>query len=143
MNTSLLKSALMAVAGLALCAPVALHAQTDTTNPIATSPVKNPAPDTTSTTKTKVTKTEYKGTVKAIDPSSVTVTCKKGDMTFAIDGTTKVQVNKKAAAVTDIAVGEKVTGSYYTDATGKLVASKINGHPGKTVSSAKPASTNP
>jgi hypothetical protein len=120
MNPSLLKSALVAVVGLALCAPVALQAQTPTdtaaTNAAASSKVK---------------KTEYHGVVKALDASTITVTTKTGDLTLTLDDKTIVQVSKKKAAITDITVGEKVTGSYYKDASGTMFASKVNGHPGK------------
>jgi hypothetical protein len=122
MKSSLLKSALVAVVGLALCAPVALQAQTNSVNPIATSPVVNPP-----TQSTKVKKTSYKGTVKSIDASSIVVTNSKGDLTLAIAPTTKVLVNKKAAAVTDITVGETVTGSYTKDDTGAMTAASIHG----------------
>jgi hypothetical protein len=123
MKSSLLKSALVAVVGLALCAPVALQAQTNAVNPIATSPVVNPQ---ASTSSTKAKKTPYKGTVKSIDASSLVVTTAKGDLTLAIAPTTKVLVNKKAAAVTDITVGETVTGSYTKDDTGALTAASIH-----------------
>ena len=123
MKSSLLKSALVAVVGLALCAPVALQAQTNAVNPIATSPVVNPQ---ASTSSTKAKKTAYKGTVKSIDASSLVVTTSKGDLTLVIAPTTKVLVNKKKAAVTDITVGETVTGSYTKDDTGEMTASSIH-----------------
>jgi len=116
MKSSLLKLALVAAA---LCAPVAVQAQTTTTAPAATAPVPAPA--------TKSTKTPYKGTVKSIDAASLVVTTAKGDLTLAIAPTTKVKVNKKAAKVTDITVGEKVTGSYTKDDTGAMTAYSIHG----------------
>ncbi len=103
----------------ALCAPVAVQAQTTTTAPAATAPAPAPA--------TKSTKTPYKGTVKSIDAASLVVTTAKGDLTLAIAPTTKVKVNKKAAKVTDITVGEKVTGSYTKDDTGAMTAYSIHG----------------
>jgi hypothetical protein len=119
MKSLLLKSALLAVAGLALCAPVALHAQTTAPAPapVAVAPSK-PA---------KVTKTPYKGTIKSIDAASLVVTTAKGDLTLALAPTTKVKVDKKAAKATDLTVGEKVTGSYTTDATGALTAYSVHG----------------
>jgi hypothetical protein len=74
-----------------------------------------------------VAKTPYKGTVKSIDATSLVVTSAKGDLTLAIEPSTKVEVDKKKAAVTDITVGEKVTGSYTKSDTG-LTAASIHGH---------------
>jgi hypothetical protein len=135
MKLNLIKSAFAAVAGLALCAPVALHAQTNTTAaPLATA---------SSTKASKVTKIEYKGTVKSIDTAAntITVTCKKGDMTFMVIPTTKITNSKKPATLADIMMGEKVTGSYTKDAAGTMTACKINGHPAMAAAPAA-ASTN-
>ncbi len=123
MKSSLLK---LALAALVICAPVALHAQTDTTNPIATSPVKSPDTATSSTASTKTSKIPYKGTVKSIDASSIVVTTSKGDLTFAISDMTKVKVDKKKAAVTSVTAGEKVTGSYVKNADGTMTAASIH-----------------
>jgi hypothetical protein len=118
---SLLK---LALAAAVLCAPVAVQAQTDTTNPIATSPVQSPAP--AKSVKAKTGKIPYRGTVKSIDASSIVVTTSKGDMTFAIDAKTKVAVDKKKAAVTAVTAGEMVTGSYMKDASGNMTAASIH-----------------
>jgi ribosomal protein S1 len=129
MKTSLLNSALVAVSVLALCAPVALHAQTNTTNPIATAPVKNPPMATTATSSSKkMAKTPYKGTVKSIDATSLVVTTTKGDETLAIDPKTKFTADKKKAAATDITVGEKVTGSFCKNDDGTMTAASVHGH---------------
>jgi hypothetical protein len=120
MKSSLLK---LALAAIVVCAPVALHAQTDTTNPIATTPVKNPE---ASTASTKMKKTAYSGTVKSIDASSVVVTTSKGDMTFAISPATKVKVDKKTAPLASVVTGEKVTGSFMKDADGTMTAASIH-----------------
>ena len=125
MKPSLLKSALVAVVGLALCAPVALQAQTPTDTAASMA-----------ATSSKLKKTEYHGVVKSVDASTITVTTKKGDLTLTIDDKTTIQVNKKTAAITDITVGEKVTGSYTKDASGTMLACKVNGHPGKTAPAA-------
>jgi hypothetical protein len=131
MKLTLIKSALAAVAGLALCAPVALHAQTNTTAaPLATA---------SSTKAEKAKKTEYVGIVKSVDTAanSITVTCKKGgDMTFVVTPTTKITNNKQPATLADITMGEKVTGSYTKDAAGTMTACKVNGHPAKTAAAA-------
>jgi Cu/Ag efflux protein CusF len=131
MKPSLLKSALVAVAGLALCAPVALQAQTPTDTDAAMSAASS-----------KMKKTEYKGVVKAIDATTITVTTKKGDLTLTLDDKTIVQVSKKKAAITDITVGEKVTGSYTKDAGGTMLACKVNGHPGKMAAAPAMPATN-
>ena len=130
MTTSLFKSALV-VAGLALCAPVALHAQTNAVNPIATSPVQNPPMQTSTSTSSsshKMTKTPYKGTLKSMDAASIVVTTSKGDMTFAIDDKTKVNNDHKTAKLTDLTVGEKVTGSFTKNDDGTMTACSVHGH---------------
>jgi len=124
MKSSLLKLALAAVV---LCAPVAVHAQTDTTNPIATAPVKNPD-KTAKKAKTKTDKIQYTGTVKSIDATSVVVTTKKGDLTLAINDKTEIKNDKKKAAATDLTTGEKVTGSYLKNADGTMTACSLRGH---------------
>jgi hypothetical protein len=76
--------------------------------------------------KAKSSYTPYSGTISAIDATSVTVTTKKGDLKLAIDTTTKIEVSHKKAAVTDFAVGDKVTGSYATGADGTLTAHSLH-----------------
>jgi hypothetical protein len=138
MKHILLKSALCAVAGLALGAPLALSAQTATS--MTTS---------TTTTSTKVKKTEYHGMVKSVDTAAntITVTNKKGDMTLSVTPTTKIMQNKKPATLADITMGEKVSGSYIKDATGAMMAASIHGKsaPASTTMAAPamaPATTN-
>jgi len=117
MKSSLLKSALVAVVGLALCAPLALNAQT--------TPAAAPAAS------TKAAKpTSYKGVVKSVDASSLVVTTKTGDLTLAVAATTKVKNDDKKADITAITVGEKVTGSYTKDDTGAMTAYSVHGHTG-------------
>jgi hypothetical protein len=123
MTTSLLKSALVAVAGLALCAPVALHAQA---TPTAT-PAAAPSTDSAATS-TKADKVPYMGTLKSNSATSIVVTTDKGDLTLAIDPTTKVSANHKKAALTDFTVGEKVSGSYVKNDDGTMTASSVHGH---------------
>ena len=85
-------------------------------------------------------KTEYKGTVKSVDTAAntITVTCKKGDMTFMVTPTTKITNSKKPATLADIAMGEKVTGSFTKDAAGTMTACKINGHPARLLPPLRP-----
>jgi len=136
MHNILLKSALTAVAGLALCAPLALSAQT--TTPTATSAATSAV-----TTSTKVKKTEYRGTVKSVDTAAntITVTNKKGDMTLTVTTATKILQNKKTATLADITMGEKVSGSFIKDATGAMTAASIHGH--TAPAAAAPAMTAP
>ena len=120
MKITFLTPALVAVLGFALAsAPVTVKAQTATN---ATTPA---APSTAPKTKEKSEFTEYKGTISAIDATSVTVTTKKGDVKLMVDATTKIEVSKKKAAITDFAVGDKVTGSYATGADGSLTAHSL------------------
>jgi hypothetical protein len=123
MKSNLIKSALVAIVGLALGAS-ALNAQTTT----ATSTMS-----TTATTTAKVKKIEYKGTVKAVDTAanSITITNKKGDLTLMVNTSTKIAVAKQPATLSDITVGEKVSGSYTKDAAGTMTAASIHGHPAK------------
>jgi ribosomal protein S1 len=120
MKSSLLKSALVAVAGLALCAPLVVNAQT---------PAAAPAPAAAPSTKAEKP-TAYKGVVKSVDASSLVVTTTTGDLTLAIATTTKVKNDNKKADITAITVGEKVTGSYTKDDTGAMTAYSIHGHTG-------------
>jgi hypothetical protein len=135
MKHTLIKSALMAVAGLALCAPLAIHAQTATSTTTTAS--------TMSTTSTKMKKTEYRGMVKSIDTAAntITVTNKKGDMTLSVASTTKITQNKQPATLADITMGEKVTGSFTKDATGTMTACKINGHSAPAAATTSSTST--
>ncbi len=123
-------SALAAVLGLALAgAPVTVKAQAATTS---AAPATATATSTTGTsTAPKAAKkaskyTSYTGTLKSLDATSAVVTAKTGDITLAIDATTKFHVNKKTAAATDFAAGDTVTGSYATNADGSFTAHSIN-----------------
>ena len=117
MKINLLSSALAAILGLALISTTA-NAQTSTNAAPATSTA-------TSATKEKGDFTPYKGKVSAVDASSVTVTTASGDLKLVVDDTTKIQVSKKKAAITDFAVGDAVTGSYTKNADGTLTAHSL------------------
>jgi hypothetical protein len=126
MKYSLLKSALVAIAGLALCAPVVVHAD----DAAATTTTTASSSSTTTTTAKKI---HYGGMVKSVDTAAntITVTTKKGDMTFAVNPMTKITANKQSATLTDITMGEKVGGTYTQDAAGTMTACSIWGHPVK------------
>jgi hypothetical protein len=115
----------VAILGLALAgAPVTAQAQTSTNSPVADAPAKAPAK--AKTTATKPAKTEYKGSITAIDASSVTVENKEKTLTLAITAKTTFKKDKAAATVADFAVGDKVTGSYSKDAAGAMTANSLN-----------------
>lgn len=116
MKITFLTPALVAIVGLALVgAPVTAQAQTSTNAPAATSAKVK-----------KAAKIEYKGTITAIDATSVTVASTKKTLVLAIAPTTTFKKDKAAATLADFAVGDKVTGSYTADATGVLTASSLH-----------------
>jgi len=128
MKTTFLTPALVAILGLALAgAPVTAKADATTNAPAATPPAAAPAKV------TKTVKTPYTGTITAVDATSVTITGKK-NLTLAITPATKFKKDGTKCTVTDIAVGDKVTGSFFTDDTGTMTASSIHA---KTVAAAK------
>jgi hypothetical protein len=88
-----------------------------------------------STTKTKAATTKYGGTLTAIDPSgaSITITDKtKSPRTILLTPSTQYKKDKKPATLADFKVGDKVGGSYTTDATGKMTATTLNTNTAKT-----------
>jgi hypothetical protein len=92
------------------------------------------APQTSSSAAKKTTPASHsvKGTVKSIDSSSLVISRKKGgDMTFALDSTTKKEGSP--------AVGSDVSVQYHTE--GKtMMATAITAQPAKQVAaSSKPA----
>jgi hypothetical protein len=134
MKINLLSSALVAIVGLALIgAPLTAPAQTNT--PAAAAPAK---------TSKKSAKTEYKGSITAIDATSITVASTQKTLTMAITPATKFALMKKKqklpAKASDFAVGDAVTGSYSTDATGALTANSVHKKaPAAASASAAPA----
>jgi len=89
--------------------------------------------------------------VTAIDTaaSTITVTIKKASKVLAIASTTKIKKDGKPATLADFAAGEKVTGSYTADASGKLTAASLHTKTAKAAAAttakaapaAKPATT--
>lgn len=49
------------------------------------------------------------GTVKSVDASSITMSSGKKEMTVSVDASTKIEAGGKAAALTDVKVGEKIS----------------------------------
>jgi hypothetical protein len=135
MKISLLTPALVAILGLALAGvPITAQAQTSTNSAPATA-----AAASTPAKVTKATKIRYTGSITAIDATSVTVANSTKSLTLAITPTTTFKKDGVVATVADFAVGDKVTGSYSTDATGALTANSLHKKTPKT----PPATTAP
>jgi len=124
MKTTFLTTALAAFLGLALAgAPITAKAQT-TNTPAAT------APEATPKKHKHKDSTSYEGSITAISATSLTVASTKKTLTLAIAPTTKfatlVGKKKTPATAADFAVGDKVTGSFSTDATGAMTAASVH-----------------
>jgi hypothetical protein len=133
MKITLPITALAAILGLALASvPFTAQAQTTatgTTTPAATKPAKAKA-------------TKYSGVLTAIDASSFTISDKTlAPRTFAITATTKIKKDGKTATVADFKVGDKVGGSYTTDATGAMTATTLNSGGKPKAKTPKPAAS--
>jgi hypothetical protein len=90
--------------------PVAAAAPTNT--------ISAGAPDTASAGPTK-----FRGKITAIDTTAntISITSKKGgSLTLSIDPSSKA-----GKALSQLAVGDKVTGSYTTDPSGKMIVTKL------------------
>jgi hypothetical protein len=150
MKITLPITALAAVLGLALAgAPVTVQAQTSTTAPATTAPATT-APATTAaapaTAPAKAKPTRFGGILTAVDTTgnTITITDKtKAARTFSIAPTTKITKDKKPATLADFTVGEKVGGSYSTDATGAMTATTLNTNTMKAKAPAAPSATAP
>jgi hypothetical protein len=123
MKITRLTPVLATVLGLALASiPATVHAQTATN---ATAPAAPSTAPKKEKKKSEYTQFPKDAAITAIDATSVTLSSAKGPLTLAIAAETKIEVNKKKAAVTDFAVGDKVTGSYATGADGTLTAHSL------------------
>ncbi len=137
MKIHLITPALAAILGLALAsAPVTAQAQTSTNMAPATStaPVKAKA-------KKSAKNPDYSGSITAISATSVTVANTKRTLTLAISPTTKFKKDKVVATLADFAVGDKVSGSYTTDATGAMTAYSMHKKTAKSVAKTAASST--
>jgi hypothetical protein len=136
MKISLTSSALVAILGLALASvPVTAQAQTST-NAATTATTAPTAATTTKPAAKKAAKTPYKGSITAIDASSVTVASTEKTLTLSITPSTKFGIKAKKdyapATQADFAVGDAVTGSYSTDAAGATTANTVHKKAAKT-----------
>jgi hypothetical protein len=115
----LLKITSLGLVAVALAlAPALTHAQDATTNaPAQTTPA--PAPK-------KHNSLPFHGKVSAVDTGAETVTV--GTLTLNITSTTRISnaTNGEPAILSDIAVGENISGSYLTDPSGQLNAKTIH-----------------
>ncbi|HEV3272580.1 MAG TPA: hypothetical protein VGZ93_10410 [Candidatus Methylacidiphilales bacterium] len=135
MKITLLTPALVAILGLALAGvPMTTQAQTSTNSASATS-----APATVPKS------TKFRGTITAIDATSVTIGNKEASIanagktrTLAITPKTTFKIGKTDATLADFAVGDKVSGSYTTDASGTMSANSLHK---KSASAPAPAAT--
>ena len=103
----------IAVAGT----PIALHAQTASTNSV---PKKKPANRTL----------PFHGKLKAIDNTAKTITV--GTETIQITSETKITKAGKPATLEDGTVGDEVAGAYHKDAEGKSDAVSLRFGPKPT-----------
>ena len=125
MKLTSITSALVAALALALsCSSVRAQTNTNTMAAPATN-MSSSSSSSTMTTSMSMKKTPYKGTITAIDMTgnSVTVHGAKGDMMLMVTPTTKF---KGASALSDFAVGDKVTGSFMKDASGSMMAASMH-----------------
>jgi hypothetical protein len=138
MKNTLITTALVAIVGLAFVgAPMTAQAQTtNSTTATAPTPAK------------KTNKINYNGAVTAIDTTANTITVdskskKDGDKTLvlSVTATTTIKRDKVTATLADFKVGEKVTGSYVTEASGTLTAAKLTFTTPKAKTPKKPATT--
>jgi len=125
MKITLPITALAAILGLALAGvPVSAQAQTPaTTTPATTTSAAAPAAP------AKPKPTRFAGALTAVDTTANTITITdktKAPRTFTITATTKITKDKKPATLADFAVGDKVGGSYTTDASGTMTATTLS-----------------
>lgn len=117
------------IASVALLAPLGLNAADTATpsNSAASAPAKaatSPAAKTPA--EKKVANIPFRGHVVAVDKSVNTFSIgKKSVRVFAVTSKTKITKEDAAATFGDLAVGEKVTGSYVKTADGKLEAISV------------------
>ena len=112
MKNSIAKLALFSLVAVSLLgSPAVSRAQDASTNAAA-----KPA--------AKKTTLPFNGKISSLDASGATVTV--GKLTLNVTSTTKITKDGSPAALSDLTVGEKITGSYKKDAAGKLNATAIH-----------------
>jgi len=112
MKNQLLKTVLFSLVAAALVTlPVVSHAQDSTNTPADTAPAKPK-------------KIPFHGKAAAVDTAAMTITV--GTMVINVTSETKTSKNGKPATLSDIVVGDMVSGSYVKGADGKLSASSLH-----------------
>jgi hypothetical protein len=127
MKISYLVPALVAVLSLALttgCSKQDTSAKTPSTPtpPVAAAPPTNSTSGDSAAT-ASAGPTKFRGKITAIDTTAntISITSKKsGSLTLTIDPSSKA-----AQALSGLTVGDKVSGSYKTDPTGKMIVTKL------------------
>ena len=113
MKNSIAKLALFSLVAVALFgSPAVSRAQDAATNAAATKAAA------------KKTVLPFNGKISALDAAAATVTV--GKLTLNVTSTTKITKDGSPAALSDLTVGEKITGSYKKDVAGKLNATVIH-----------------
>ena len=86
--------------------------------------------------------------MSAVDTTGNTITITDKTVapkTIAVNATTKIKVDGKTATLADVKVGDKVSGSFTTDASGTMTAATLNAGAGKkakaAATTAAPAAT--
>jgi hypothetical protein len=127
MNSKNLVLALLTVLSLALFSGCSKQDTSDKNSSTATPPVASAASTNSvsggSAATASVAPTKFRGTITAIDTTAntISVTSKKaGNLTLSIDPSSKA-----SKALSKLTVGDKVSGSYTTDPTGKMIVSKL------------------
>jgi hypothetical protein len=131
MKKQIIKTALLSLLASALVAlPAVGRAQDQTTDTNAPAPAMTPAK-----------KTPFHGKAAAVDTAAMTLTV--GTLVINVTSDTKISKNGKPAILSDILVGDLVSGSYKKGDDGKLNASTIrDGIKKKKKPAATDASTN-
>jgi hypothetical protein len=134
MNKNTVKTAILTLLASAIIAAPTVSRAQDTTNAPAVAPAPAPAPavvpDQTTNVPAKPKKHEgipFHGTVSAVDTNAMTLTVKT--RTFGITSETRITKDGEPAILSDIAVGDKVSGAYKKSEDGTLDATTI--HDGK------------
>lgn len=126
-NTAI--TAALCIAAVALLGPgSALAAPSQSASPGASAtPSASAAADTEASPTAKTRAIPFRGSVSAVDTSAstFTITGKKNSRVFKVTEKTSVMKNGAAAQMSDIAVDEPVSGSYWKQDDGTLEAKKV------------------
>lgn len=130
MNKNIVKAAILTLlASAIIAAPTVSRAQDATNAPAVAPAAPAAAPDQTTPTPPKPKKQGlvFRGTVSAVDTNAMTLTVET--RTFDITSQTRITKSGEPATLSDIVVGDKVSGAYKKSGDGSLDATTI--HDGK------------